>query len=924
MEERVYKFTTNSNKKKKWSPVQTGIVAVVFVATILAALAAMHFLRPRENTETETVYAEMTEAGTLPVVQIVWEKQPINTLYGTRERLGTVSLWDSTVPVSVERTFSFQIAPNEAEVNDISYRVRATGNGKLMEEGKVKKWETDEETGELHVEMTFSNLLEEKQEYQLEIGLKTKEYGELYYHTRLYCGPQENIVQLMDFARIFSDATFDKKQAEAVLVPYILTGQSRDNQDLSHVDLYNKFSALTWGTLAPEIQGAVQTRIQELSSTQISLSFQYQIRSESDDDTSSLFDVHEFFCLRVRDGHIYILDYERDMTEQFTAAPADLHENGIYLGVGADYSDVTASENGTYLAFVKGGQVWLLDTKEKHLQKVFGWQDGLQDSYAVQIIRATEDGTLDFLVYGYVAAGVYEGDCQIQCYRYHTEETGEEIKETESLEDIEDAEETESLGETEDAEETESLGETEDAEETNNTEETETEGTHTTANNKMVLELLFYLPVEEFGKTLEAHFGDVEYINEADRCYLLLGSVLYRISLTDGKSEVVQDELRKGHYCVNPAGNRMAWETGNGQEQSEVICELNMDTGEIRDIFPKEGTVVLAGFIESDLVYGVNESGETGKTADGSVVDPCDRVCIVSPEGELVREYTDDDRKILQIDTYDNYIAMTMGQEVDGVYRETGREKLLSGQKVTTGVYANIAKRVTGQKLTEAVIEGTTSLGLSRYSVSDALPLLILENLKTPNITWKQTETGLYYAFGEGRLLAVCDTASEAIGAVVDMAGVVRDADMRQCWNKELRDLYVTLPIEELKAETEEDTLATCMKILLEQDQVRRYKVEAQLQAGKTPEAVLESQLNSKFCDLQGSQVSWLLYYINTGSPVLAVTGEQTAVLLVGYDTGHIMLYDPVQGQYTMTIEEAEAFFAERGSWFMTYLPGES
>ena len=169
--------------------------------------------------------------------------------------------------------------------------------------------------------------------------------------------------------------------------------------------------------------------------------------------------------------------------------------------------------------------------------------------------------------------------------------------------------------------------------------------------------------------------------------------------------------------------------------------------------------------------------------------DPvCRRICLQNHVG------TDDDRKILQIDTYDNYIAMTMGQEVDGVYRETGREKLLSGQKVTTGVYANIAKRVTGQKLTEAVIEGTTSLGLSRYSVSDALPLLILENLKTPNITWKQTETGLYYAFGEGRLLAVCDTASEAIGAVVDMAGVVRDADMRQCWNKELRDLYVTLP----------------------------------------------------------------------------------------------------------------------------------
>ena len=874
----------------------------------------------------QVVYEQAVEQGSLPVVQMMWDKDPINVLYGTKEALRTVSVWDSITPVLAERTCSFVVQPAEAAVTGISYRVRASDNGKLIEEGKVKQWEAREDTEEIEGTIAFSHLMEEEREYQLELQLKTKEYGSLYYHTRLYSGSTENTLRLVAFAKKFSEATFDKKQAEQVLVPYILTGEPRDNQDLSHVDLYYKFSALTWGTLAPERTGTVQTRIQELSSSQISLSLLYQIRSEAQDGTSSLFDVHEFFCLRMRDGHIYILDYKRDMTEHFLADPADLHENGIYLGVGEDYSEISASRNGSYLAFVKGGQVWLLDTKEKLLQKVFGWQGRMEDAQKVQILQVTEEGQLDFLVSGYVAAGTYEGNCQIQCYRYHAkadEEAGQEIETEETAESLsEEQEETaeETSGQEETAEGTDASGE--EAETLEETGDTDGKGQETVKN---YLELLFYLPVQTFGKPLEMGFGDVAYINGSDQCYLLLGSVLYRFSLKDGKTEVIQDGLQKGHYCVSPAGDRMAWETDNGQDQAEVICELNMETGELRELFPKEGTVTLAGFIESDLIYGVNASGEVGRMEDGSPVSPCDSICIINANGELVREYTSENKKILDIATYDNYIEMKTGVErTPGIYRESGQEKLLSGQKVTTGIYAGTTKRITGQKLTETVVEGTAiaPLGMSRYQVVDTLPVVTLSNLKLPNLKWNAAETaGYYYAFGEGRLQAVCTSLTEAVNRVFDVAGVVRKEDMKTCWNKEPRALYAAVPIPQDNMEPSEESLAACIKVLLQQDGGRYAKVVSMLREGQSPEEILRSQLKHEFCDLQGSQLSHLLYYLNAGVPILAVTGSDTAVLLIGYDTSHVNLYDPAEEEpYAMTLEEAEAYFAERGNCFMTYL----
>lgn len=63
------------------------------------------------------------------------------------------------------------------------------------------------------------------------------------------------------------------------------------------------------------------------------------------------------------------------------------------------------------------------------------------------------------------------------------------------------------------------------------------------------------------------------------------------------------------------------------------------------------------------------------------------------------------------------------------------------------------------------------------------------------------------------------------------------------------------------------------------------------------------------------------MYYINLGSPVLAVTGDHTGLLVIGYETNSVTYYDPVSGQNVkLPMKEAEALFSRYNNAFLSYL----
>ena len=72
--------------------------------------------------------------------------------------------------------------------------------------------------------------------------------------------------------------------------------------------------------------------------------------------------------------------------------------------------------------------------------------------------------------------------------------------------------------------------------------------------------------------------------------------------------------------------------------------------------------------------------------------------------------------------------------------------------------------------------------------------------------------------------------------------------------------------------------------------------------------------------NLRGCTVTQILYYINENHLVLALTGDDSALLLTGYDTKNVMIYNPVTAETTtMAIEEAQNYFSMYDSAFLAW-----
>ncbi len=855
MRNRKYKFQVEKTGKNGWTPFKTGLLLGTVLLCVILVIVVVSSRNGNENNQEVVTYHEI-EGLKLPKVEIVWNNQKINQMIAYKEQMDTALTGNSIAPVGLDRTLDILISEQDAQITGISYRVRDMETDKLIEDGKIKDWEEGE--GTISAQIAFSSLIEEHNQYQMELILKTKNQGELYYHARIYCGEQETTARLLQFAEEFSAATLDKSAAESVLVPYILTGESRNNEDLSHVDLYHKFSALTWGDLSPRLEGETQTVIHELSANQMSLTFTYTIASEDEEGEVSYFSVSEFFCVRLRNGNIYILDYSRDMEEMFQGKQSDIQSASIHLGVGSEEEELVSSANGNYLSFVRNNQVWLLDVKEGQLQRIFAWEEGSQEEFQVRPVQVSDEGNVDFMVYGYIPQGEYEGNCQIQGYRYDLEKGG--------------------------------------------------------------LNQTFYIPADMNLALLESIFGDVAHINEGNMCYLLLDHTLYEINLTTGAVVTVSETLQKGFYSVNDQGNMIAWEEGENLQMPSSIQVLNMDTGEMDTISAQEdGYVALAGFVGTDMVYGSGAKTIAGIYEDGSAVYPYEHVSVINQEGEVLRTYDSGEEIILSVAAYDNYISLQVGKLEGEVYKSLREEKLLSSQEAASGTSGSITWKKSEQHLTEQVLVFNNTAANS-ITVKTQLPLMADESSFLLKLEQPKLPENSYYSFGRGKLVAVSQTMSQAIAAIYDCFGTVTGPDRSIYWNRDARALYTNISINERKAEREDATLAACMQMFLEKEGLYDSDLEEQL-TKKTPEEILQDAFGERMIDLQGCQVSWLLYYINGGSPVLAITGDNTAVLLVGYDTNHVVVYDGIQDRYTMTMEEAETYFAQRGSRFISYLP---
>jgi hypothetical protein len=258
-------------------------------------------------------------------------------------------------------------------------------------------------------------------------------------------------------------------------------------------------------------------------------------------------------------------------------------------------------------------------------------------------------------------------------------------------------------------------------------------------------------------------------------------------------------------------------------------------------------------------------------------------------------------------------------KQYGGSLSEIDPEVLLTTQVIEdTTDRSSVAGRVNDEFKREYYIQiGRTTNTDSQFSLVTPR----FQQSEANVIALEHRQTDVYYVYGYGRVAAVESEINVAISEAFDLFGTVLDARLNYVWTRGTRNLVKTISIQRYRSDAKNSTLAASLRVVCAQEGIRLTDPEGDLEAGLSPLNIIDSAFGEgSAINLYGCSLSEVLYFVNQGHPVLAVTGNRSAVVITGYDTDNVYFYDPASNsEKEMSLEEGAAYFEELNRLFNSY-----
>ncbi len=830
------------------------ILIFILFAIVLGGAITYNWYKNREI----ITYTSMSRA-TLPVVTLSYKEGCSNSFYGYTDEMEYRTMRAAITPLSDRHRLNVSIDSYGKTIDQVIYQLRSLDGSRLVEDGVMDKW--TEADGIMTQELQLANLMEDGREYTLVFFIKQGEKTTRYYSRVIYM-KENHTDTMLQFVYDFSQATYTGN--ESMIVNYIQPNDSMTMDDLSYINIHSRYRMFTWSNLNPIITGEIETDISELSDSQMTVTLHYPVSIESGDITKHC-EVEENFVVRFRNDTMYLLDYERYLTETFSFSRMQFDNGNIWLGITSENIDAMLSPNQKIQAFAYLGQLWSYDNEKETMSAVFSYHDGedkrgKQDRHSIELVRVTDEGNIDFIVYGYHNRGQHEGQVGVCFYRY--------LK----------------------------------------------------AENKM--EELFYIPSTISEDVLQTEMGGLAYVSDTELLYFLYGTTMYSVDLTSReKMELATQDSTDGFYS-NKDASIVAWHEKNAG-MSDKIAVMNLKNGQLFRIEAKEGEFFkIQGFIGDDIVYGIGKLTDKGVLAGVQEIQPLYALKFMTV-GDTLEEsgiYEQSGICITETQLADNEVEITRVHKNGAAYVPADTDYVFLNERETVNTTGNIKKKIDETFLKECYI----SLNVEPiHVVFETTPCqykeAVTENILTAASALEDDQR--YYVYGKGKLLDAYETLADAIELAYDVMGSVTDGNQNYLWTRGTRDLFKNLTLEPSVCESETQSLRAALEMVLSFEGASAAGLEAELLEGKTITEVLSKRLNGPVLDLTGCSVSQILYYLHKGHPVIAQTREEAAVLIVGYETSGITVYNPYNGTtMQMSMAEAESYFGGLGYRFFSCL----
>ena len=807
--------------------IKIGVLIIVFAAALVISSLVI-------NRGSDDEIVDMG-APVLPRISFTVDNRQVNILSGYVGDMEITAMRDTITPLESDGTLQMNLEADGNEISSIKYEVYSLDGGETYKTGELENV-TPEEPMALELNDALG---ESVQEAVLKVILTVGE-EEISYYTRIERPDEITAAGALEFAQDFHTKALEKSAAEELAV-YLEPGEESDNSTYQTVNIHSDITHIQWGDLNPEVQGEVRWSIKESNSVYTSLLAKYQVSCEDDNGEVQMYDIKEFFRVRLSGDTVYLLDYNRDMQQVFNANLTVLDEDGIQFGIASNDIQYMTSDDDTIVAFVRERDLWLYDQDTDELSQVFSFsnQEGQDersrnDQHAVRIISLDDSGNMAFAVYGYMNRGIHEGEVGVGIYYFNIDSNAIEEK--------------------------------------------------------------AFIPSTKSFAIAEDELGKMVYYNhEQEMLYVLADGTLYQINLKNDDQTVLAEDLEDGQYAVSDDGHLMAYQTGGSLYTASEVTVMNLENGDQNTIQASEGDAVRPlGFVNGDFIYGKISSDDAGTMVSGEEITPMYEIEIRNSNNEAMASYsfTDSGVYITDILVEGNMVTLNRVKKSGNVYQSTDQEFITNNEErsdSTIALESYTTERMQSQmRLTfENGIKDTEPKVLRPNELVSGEPLTITLGGGSEGVK--------YYVYGMGELEGIYDRAGYAIQEAEEISGVVISSDQAYIWEKGNRDLAYSTEAETFRRQDGESSLEAC----------ERYM----------------EQYNAHQVDLTGCTLDQVLYVINKGCPMIALTNADHAILLTGYTRTDITYIDPDTGEeQTVGVGEMEKMVQGSGNTFIGYI----
>ena len=422
--------------------------------------------------------------------------------------------------------------------------------------------------------------------------------------------------------------------------------------------------------------------------------------------------------------------------------------------------------------------------------------------------------------------------------------------------------------------------------------------------------------VNEQGDTT---FKVIGYYNEHQEVlYAMKEGTLYKVDLEKGKKEALVENLEKDQYVSSKDGRLLAYQTVSSLENAEEVKVLDFVTGKERTVTCSSGEFIRPlGFISEDFVYGIGRKEDAGAFVTGEHVCPMYKLEIRDTDNEVVKIYQADQVYVTGVTVEEKMLILDRVVKNESVYTAVAKDYITSNEEVEK---SNISVETYTSDEKERQVRIKYESGISDKKPKLLKPKQVLFENPVLIPFEEEGEAEVFYTYGKGKLLGIYASAADAIRQANENQGLVVSESQRYVWERGNRSLVYDIAGVDLSPYQEGNTLAAALNRLFAYEG-KTVDAAGEMAAGKKPIEILQEQFLGNVLDLHGCSPEELCYILGKGTPIIAMTDLNNAVLLIGYNDSMITYVKADTGEkVSVPYEELEALTVASGNTYLGYL----